>query len=101
MANVLPILALSTIFDCCSSVFKAEFLALSRTWLLFMLRLVRDVVLVVTVYIVFKTFGGGNGAIVFSWISVGMTILFFVACLSAYLVIKNIREKSVLIQGIK
>lgn len=101
LANVLPILALSTIFDCCSSVFKAEFLALSRTWLLFMLRLVRDVVLVVTVYIVFKTFGGGNGAIVFSWISVGMTILFFVACLSAYLVIKNIREKSVLIQGIK
>ena len=81
---LLRIVIFSTIFECCSSVFKSELMSQGRTWLLFSLRCIRDVALVVLVYIVMVNTNGVNGALSYAWISVAITALFFFLMFVAY-----------------
>lgn len=81
---LLRIVTFSTIFECCSSVFKSELMSQGRTWLLFSLRCIRDVALVVLVYIVMINTNGVNGAMSYAWISVAITALFFFLMFAAY-----------------
>lgn len=82
MPLVLRIITLSTIFECCSSVFKSELLAMGKTWTLFSIRFIRDILIVLSVYIVLTATGGEYGAAYFSAIYVvgAAAFMFTLAC---------------------
>lgn len=79
MATLLRIVTFSTIFESGSSVFKSELLSQSKTWGLFFVRLSRDVLLVSLTYFYLKNCNGQNGAIIYSWILVSVSVFFFIA----------------------
>lgn len=84
LPSLLRVVTFSTIFECCSSVFKSELMSQGRTWLLFTLRCIRDVALVILVYIVMINTNGINGALSYAWISVAVSALFFILMLAVY-----------------
>lgn len=84
LPTLLRILTFSTIFECCTSVFKSELMSQGRTWLLFTLRCVRDVLLASLVYVVLNYSEGDSGAISYAWVSVSVSAIFFVMMLFAY-----------------
>lgn len=89
MPNVMRLLTFATIFECCSQVFKSELLAQSRVWLLFSLRLVRDILLISSLYVLLISNNGGNGAMTFSLCNVITAALFFISLLVSYLILKK------------
>ena len=82
---VLRIMTLSTIFECCTSVFKSELMSQGRTWLLFSLRFIRDVSLVLATYFVLSSAQYTNGAITYAWIGICVATLFFIMMFAAYM----------------
>lgn len=91
LSSVLKILTFATIFEACSSVFKSEFMALGRTWLLFVLRLIRDLALILCVYFILTSTQGVDGAIYFSWVTVSISVLFLLLCIIGYISIQKKR----------
>lgn len=91
VSNLLKLLTFATIFECCTSVFKSELMSQGKTWTLFTLRLIRDIILVSAVYIVFVIYGGENGSIKYSSIVVTISVLFFCAMAITYWI--NYRKK--------
>ena len=92
MPSVLRILTFSTILEACASVYKSELLALGKTWLLFSVRLFRDMILVIGVYILLTFSNGVDGAIMYSWAVVVMSALFFLVLLVSYNIICKKKE---------
>lgn len=86
LPSVLRIMTFSTIFECCTSVFKSELISQGRTWLLFVLRLIRDMSLVIATYFVLSSGHCNNGAIAYAWIGIGIATLFFVMMFAAYMI---------------
>lgn len=84
LPSLLRVITFSTIFECCTSVFKSELMSQGRTWLLFSLRCVRDVILVVLVYTVLTKTNGVNGAMSYARISVVVAVFFFILMFAAY-----------------
>lgn len=78
MPGVLRILTFVTIFEACASVYKSELMALGKTWALFIIRFLRDAILVSGVYFVLVYNNGTNGALWYSFISVISSILFLI-----------------------
>ena len=89
MPSVLRILTFSTILEACASVYKSELLALGKTWLLFSLRLFRDIILVISVYLLLTYSNGADGAIMYSWAFVVMSTLFFLVLSLSYNIISK------------
>lgn len=89
MPSVLRVLTFSTILEACASVYKSELLALGKTWLLFSIRFVRDFVLVVSVFVLLNYTDGKNGAMMYSWAVVIMSIIFLLALFIVYKFEKN------------
>lgn len=81
---LLRVMTFTTIFECCTSVFKSELMSQGRTWLLFILRCVRDVALVLSTYIVLSSGRFSNGAMAYAWIGIGVATLFFIMMFVAY-----------------
>lgn len=94
MPSVLRILTFSTILEACASVYKSELLALGKTWLLFSIRLFRDMILVIGVYILLTFSNGVDGAIMYSWAVVVMSALFFLVLLVSYNIICKRNENN-------
>ena len=86
MGNLLRLITLSTIFESCSTVFKSEFMAQGKTWLLFTLRTIRDFSALLATYVVLMVTNGNNGAFSFGLVNVTMSILFFVSCILSYII---------------
>lgn len=84
MSSVLRVLTFSTILEACASVYKSELLALGKTWLLFSIRLVRDIILVVSVFVLLKCADGNNGAIMYSWAVVLVSICYLLSLFVIY-----------------
>ncbi|MEE0621409.1 MAG: oligosaccharide flippase family protein [Prevotella sp.] len=89
MPSVLRVLTFSTILEACASVYKSELLALGKTWLLFSIRFVRDFVLVVSVFVLLNYTDGKNGAIMYSWAVVIMSVIFLLTLFIVYKFEKN------------
>lgn len=70
MQSVLNILILSTLFSCPANVFQSNLISEGRNWLLFSLRVIRDVLLISLLFGVLLLFGGKNAALTFSIIYV-------------------------------
>lgn len=85
MKSVLLISIFATIPLCCSDVFKAELIALGKTWWLFSLRMVRDLICVCAAgFFLFKN-GGANGAYYYAMSSLIGAIAFFFGAYMIYL----------------
>lgn len=91
MKTVLRLNIFITIPACCSEVFKAELIAVGKTWVLFTLRMLKDVVLVVLAFILLKMYNGLDGAYFYSMSSLVGAVVFFIGVLTIYLV--NINKK--------
>lgn len=85
MKTVLRLNIFMTIPACCSEVFKAELIAVGRTWALFSLRMLKDVILVVLAFILLKIHNGFDGAYYYSMSTLVGTIVFFIGVLAIYL----------------
>lgn len=83
MPSVLRILTFATIFEACSSVFKSELMAQGKPWILFVVRFVRDLILVFFVYISLSQSSGENGALLYSWAILVASVFFFFLSMGA------------------
>ena len=84
MKTVLRLNIFITIPACCSEVFKAELIAIGRTWTLFSLRMLKDVVLVVLAFILLNMYNGLDGAYYYSMSTLVGTIVFLIGVLAVY-----------------
>ena len=87
MGVVLRVLTFSTILEACASVYKSELLALGKTWLLFSIRFMRDIILVSSVYVLLIRSNGENGAVMYSWAVVFVSLFFLGSLYLSYLFI--------------
>lgn len=84
MKWVLRISILSTIPGCCSEVFKAELIAVGKTWILFTLRVMKDICLVVAAAYLLVVHSGENGAYYYALSNLLGSILFFFGAFWVY-----------------
>ncbi|MEY8687696.1 oligosaccharide flippase family protein [Bacteroides sp. AN502(2024)] len=90
MKTVLRLNILITIPACCSEVFKAELIAIGKTWLLFSFRMMKDILLVIFAWFLLTSRHGNNGAFYYSMSVLIGTMTFFIAMIFAYrLVVKK------------
>lgn len=81
---ILRVITFSTIFECCSSVFKSELMSQGHTWLLFSMRCVRDIALVSLVFVILRFTNGVNGALNYAWITVVVSAIFLLLMYIAF-----------------
>jgi len=79
LPTIIRIMTFTTIFECCSSVFKSELIAQGKTWTIFLLRLIRDLLLLGVFYFLLIYHEGVNGAFYYSISVVIASLLFFLA----------------------
>jgi O-antigen/teichoic acid export membrane protein len=84
MPPVLRVLTFVAIFDCCSQVFRSEFIAQGRPWTVFLIRLSRDVLLVMLVLLLLQHSGGEHGAVRYATALVVASAFHFVMLLLVY-----------------
>lgn len=87
MKRVLQISILAVVPTCCSDVFKAELIAVGRTWILFMLRMLKDLILIGAAgYFLIKT-GGEHGAYYYAMSNLLGAVAFFAGSYAIYLLV--------------
>ena len=84
LTPVLRILTFTTIFECCSQVFRSEFIARGMTWIVFYIRFFRDVIIVIALYESLIWTEGLSGAYTFAIISLVATIFNFIVLGALY-----------------
>lgn len=87
MASVLRVFTFATIFSCCSEVFRSEMIAQAKTWILLTIRFIRDITLLIGIYMVLSTHDGNNAALYYASVAVGTSLLYFLM-LGAYYKLK-------------
>lgn len=85
MPNVLRVLTFATILEAGASVFKSDFLAKGLNWQFFLLRFLRDALMVGAVYLILSRNVGINGALIYSWSMVGASLMFLIFSLVYYI----------------
>ena len=84
MASVLNIIILAAIFNCCSNVFRAEFITIGKNWHFFAMRLLRDILLLVLAYWLIQKDRGENAAFYFSIAYVVSSAFYLVILITVY-----------------
>ena len=77
LGSILIVLVSSSIFSCCSNVFRSQFVAHGKNWLLLFIRTIKDFVFLGTAYILIKHFNGVDGGLYYSWSNLITAILYF------------------------
>ncbi len=93
MKQVLNILILSTIFTCLSSVLTNDLISEGKNWTLFIIRVIRDIIQVVCLYLLLRSTGGVNAALYYAILTLAVSFLFL---LSLYLTYRSIHRRTVL-----
>lgn len=86
MGKVLRLMIFATIPTCCSDVFKAEFLAAGRPWLLFALRMSKDILFLGLTYLLLILSGGNEGSYCYALSNVCAAFYFFFALIITYII---------------
>lgn len=84
MRPVLNVLIFSTIFTCLSSVFMNELIARGKNWVLFSVRVFRDIAGTAVLYTVLKMTGGAHAALNYAFVILGVSIVFLLFMYLAY-----------------
>lgn len=95
LQRLICIYTLITIPECCVNVLKAEFISQGKNWLMFSLRVTRDLILLLSAYLLIKSNGGENGALHYVMASMLATCLYFL--MISYFYIANYRKQRHLI----
>lgn len=77
LSLVLNTLLICTVFSCLSSVLQSDFISLGKTWELFWARLLRDIILIISLYYSI-TNDSSNAALKFSYINVIAFLAYFI-----------------------
>ena len=70
MKRVLSVIVFSTVFECCSNVYRSEFIAQGKVVLLSVCRILRDICFLLGVYIILSSDIAGSGALQYAVVSV-------------------------------
>lgn len=62
MGSILNMIMLATIFNCCSNVFRAEFISIGKNWQFFCIRFLRETIFLALAYWLIRTNQGINAA---------------------------------------
>ncbi len=89
MPPVLRVLTFVAIFECCSQVFRSEFIAQGRPWTIFLIRLSRDVLLVLMVLFLLHRSDGANGAFYYAVSMVVASVFHFILLVCMYRVLPS------------
>lgn len=84
MKKVLRLMIFATIPTCCSDVYKAEFLAVGKPWMLFILRMTKDLLLLGLTYFLLTISCGNEGSYCYALSNVCAAIYFFCATAIVY-----------------
>lgn len=84
MGKVLRLMIFATIPTCCSDVYKAELLAIGRPWMLFLLRMTKDVVFLSLTYFLLTSFNGTDGSFFYALSNVCAATYFLIASTVVY-----------------
>lgn len=84
MKIVLLVQVSSTVFECCSSVLRSEFISRGRNWLIFSLRTVRDICQIYVIYLLLRLYAGVNGALWYAIVIIISSMVFFVVLSMVY-----------------
>ena len=95
MKSVLNILIFSTIFTCLSSVLTNDLISQGRNWLLFYIRVARDIFQVVGLYFIMTLTNGENAAANYAVFVLIINILFLMVVSFAYKSIERNAQKAV------
>lgn len=95
MTEVMQITLLMTLPECCSSVLKSELISIGRVWPLFILRFIRDLMVVCGAYFLLTLHSGIDGAYYFGLSSLTASCLFFVGC---YILFKIYSSKAEIVR---
>lgn len=76
LKSILRVLIMSTIFVCLSNVFQSNLLSIGRNWLLLFARIIRDFLLLASLWIVL-CYGVEHAALAYSWIYVIIYVVYF------------------------
>lgn len=82
LGNILIVLVASSLFSCCSNVFRSQFVAYGKNWLLLFIRTIKDFVFLGTAYLLIRHFNGIDGGLYYSWSNLITAILYFLILLS-------------------
>ncbi len=94
MKPVLNILILSTIFTCLSSVLTSDLISEGKNWTLFIIRVIRDIIQVICLYLLLKSTGGANAALYYAILILAISVFFL---LSLYLAYRSIHRRTNLV----
>lgn len=84
MKAVLRLNIFITIPVCCSDVFKAELISLGKTWMLFSVRMLKDILLVAFAWYLLSLHNGLNGAYYYSMSMLAASIIFLIVIYMMY-----------------
>lgn len=78
LKDIIVYTIIATIFLCCSNVYRAEFTAMAKNWIMFFVRFGKDILLLILAYIFIKKANGVNGAMIFTQMYVITSFIYFV-----------------------
>lgn len=77
MGNILTVLVCSSIFTCCSNVFRSQFIAHGKNWLLLFIRTFKDCIFLITAFILIRHCNGIDGGLYYSWSNLITSVIYF------------------------
>ena len=86
LSILLRVITLTTLIDCCTNIFKSEFVARNKTWLFFLLRSIRDIVMIIIGFLLIS-YSPNYGALMFSYALIISSISFLFMQIFGYKII--------------
>lgn len=92
MGQVIRLMVFATIPTCLSDVYKSEWLAIGKPWILFLLRMTKDVVFLSLTYFLLTHFHGANGSFFYALSNVCAAIYFLLVSMVVYKILFKIKD---------
>jgi O-antigen/teichoic acid export membrane protein len=89
LQSVLNILIFSTVFSVVARVFQNEFISRGKNWLTFFYRSGKDVVVILSLYLVLRATNGVNGAMNYALLDVVVNIIYTALLAITYIIAKK------------
>jgi len=89
MNSVLNIIMFATVFNCCSNVFRAEFISIGKNWIFFSIRLLRDSVFLILAYWLIHKNEGANAAYYYAIAYAVSSVVFLLVIVINFVTISN------------
>lgn len=87
MTTVLKVIVFSTIPSCCSEVFRSELLAIGRPWVLFLIRIIKDIVFILLLFFALTHVTNLGGALIYAYVNLFISFVIFLSLFISFRII--------------